>query len=111
VRLLIRHGPSAFPYTFTTSLASCAGPNVICRTSSGETQRRRNLLPDKIEFLKLASVGSVSMEQELGSGATKGSVAGTGGSSKGWGGSSCEGLIKTLSTWHNIGCCRTTLGG
>jgi len=39
--------------------------------------------PDKIEFLKRASVGSVSMEQELGSGKTKGSGAGTGGAKGG----------------------------
>lgn len=40
--------------------------------------------PDKIDFLKRASIGSVSMEQELGSGKSKGSAAGTGG--KGGGG-------------------------
>ena len=39
--------------------------------------------PDKIDFLKRASVGSVSMEQELGSGKRKGSGAGTGGSKGG----------------------------
>jgi len=43
--------------------------------------------PDKIEFLKRASVGSVSMEQELGSGKTKGSGAGTGGAKGGASGS------------------------
>jgi RNA polymerase sigma factor (sigma-70 family) len=52
-----------------------------------ELAQKVGIKPDKIEFLKRASVGSVSMEQELGSGATKGSGAGTGGSSKGGGGS------------------------
>jgi RNA polymerase sigma factor (sigma-70 family) len=55
-----------------------------------ELAQKVGIKPDKIEFLKRASVGSVSMEQELGSGATKGSGAGTGGSSKGGGGSSSE---------------------
>jgi RNA polymerase primary sigma factor len=39
--------------------------------------------PDKIDFLKRASIGSISMEQELGNGKTKGSGAGTGGSKGG----------------------------
>ena len=52
-----------------------------------ELAQKVGIKPDKIEFLKRASVGSVSMEQELGSGAKKGSGAGTGGSSKGGGGS------------------------
>jgi len=51
-----------------------------------ELAAKVGIKPDKIEFLKRASVGSVSMEQELGSGKTKGSSAGTGGS-KGGGGS------------------------
>jgi len=55
-----------------------------------ELAQKVGIKPDKIEFLKRASVGSVSMEQELGSGATKGSGAGTGGSSKGGGSSSSE---------------------
>ena len=51
-----------------------------------EVAAKVNIKVDKIDFLKRASVGSVSMEQELGSGKTKGSGAGTGGS-KGGGGS------------------------
>mmetsp|Transcript_669 Transcript_669/g.1221 ORF Transcript_669/g.1221 Transcript_669/m.1221 type:complete len:521 (+) Transcript_669:98-1660(+) len=45
-----------------------------------ELAAKVGIKPDKIDFLKRASVGSVSMEQELGSGKTKGSSAGTGGS-------------------------------
>jgi RNA polymerase sigma factor (sigma-70 family) len=41
--------------------------------------------PEKIDFLKRASIGSISMEQELGNGKTKGSGAGTGGSKGGSG--------------------------
>lgn len=52
-----------------------------------ELAQKVGIKPDKIEFLKRASVGSVSMEEQLGNGATKGSGAGTGGSSKGGGGS------------------------
>ena len=48
-----------------------------------ELAEKVGIKPDKIEFLKRASVGSVSMEQELGSGTTKGSGAGTGGSKGG----------------------------
>jgi RNA polymerase sigma factor (sigma-70 family) len=55
-----------------------------------ELAQKVGIKPEKIEFLKRASVGSVSMEQELGSGATIGSGAGTGGSSKGGGGLSSE---------------------
>jgi len=48
-----------------------------------ELAAKVGIKPDKIEFLKRASVGSISMEQELGSGKTKGSSAGTGGSKGG----------------------------
>jgi len=51
-----------------------------------ELAAKVNIKPEKIEFLKRASVGSVSMEQELGGGKKKGSGAGTGGK----GGSSSE---------------------
>lgn len=44
-----------------------------------EVAAKVGIKPEKIEFLKRASVGSVSMEQELGSGKSKGSSAGTGG--------------------------------
>eukprot|EP00584_Thalassiosira_punctigera_P027207 CAMPEP_0172577656 /NCGR_PEP_ID=MMETSP1067-20121228/138341_1 /TAXON_ID=265564 ORGANISM="Thalassiosira punctigera, Strain Tpunct2005C2" /NCGR_SAMPLE_ID=MMETSP1067 /ASSEMBLY_ACC=CAM_ASM_000444 /LENGTH=521 /DNA_ID=CAMNT_0013370345 /DNA_START=51 /DNA_END=1616 /DNA_ORIENTATION=+ len=54
-----------------------------------ELAAKAGIKPDKIEFLKRASVGSVSMEQELGSGKTKGSGAGTGGT-KGGGSSGSE---------------------
>lgn len=50
-----------------------------------EIAEKIGVKPDKIDFLKRASVGSISMEQELGNGKTKGSGAGTGGS-KGGGG-------------------------
>eukprot|EP01082_Thalassiosira_pseudonana_P012948 g12588.t1.1.5e17418b g12588 g12588.t1 contig6:2213239-2214902(-) len=52
-----------------------------------EVAAKVGMKPDKIEFLKRASVGSISMEQELGSGKTKGSGAGTGGSKGGASGS------------------------
>jgi RNA polymerase primary sigma factor len=52
-----------------------------------EVAAKVGIKPDKIEFLKRASVGSVSMEQELGSGKTKGSGAGTGGAKGGASGS------------------------
>lgn len=52
-----------------------------------ELAAKVNIKPEKIEFLKRAAVGSVSMEQELGNGKTKGSGAGTGGSKGGAGGS------------------------
>ena len=52
-----------------------------------EVANKVGMKPDKIEFLKRASVGSVSMEQELGSGKTKGSGAGTGGAKGGASGS------------------------
>jgi RNA polymerase primary sigma factor len=51
-----------------------------------EVAAKVGIKPDKIDFLKKASIGSVSMEEELGSGKAKGSAAGTGGS-KGGGGS------------------------
>lgn len=51
-----------------------------------EVAEKVGIKPDKVEFLKRASIGSVSMEQELGSGKAKGSSAGTGGK----GGSSSE---------------------
>lgn len=51
-----------------------------------ELAAKVDIKPEKIEFLKRASVGSVSMEQELGGGKKKGSGAGTGGR----GGSSSE---------------------
>lgn len=51
-----------------------------------ELAAKAGLDPKKVAFLQRAGVGSVSMEQELGSGATKGSGAGSGGSSKGGGG-------------------------
>ncbi|KAL7490245.1 hypothetical protein ACHAW6_016000 [Cyclotella cf. meneghiniana] len=52
-----------------------------------ELAHKVGIKPDKIEFLKRASVGSISMEQELGNGKTKGSGAGTGGSKAGASGS------------------------
>eukprot|EP00804_Cyclotella_cryptica_P008654 CCRYP_020107-RA/>CCRYP_020107-RA protein AED:0.07 eAED:0.07 QI:107/0.75/0.8/1/0.25/0.2/5/5026/535 len=52
-----------------------------------ELAHKVGIKPDKIEFLKRASVGSISMEQELGNGKTKGSGAGTGGSKGGASGS------------------------
>ena len=54
-----------------------------------EVAAKVGIKPEKIEFLKRASVGSVSMEQELGGGKTKGSGAGTGGT-KGGGASKSE---------------------
>ena len=48
-----------------------------------EVAAKVGIKPDKIEFLKRASIGSVSMEQELGSGKSKGSSAGTGGNKGG----------------------------
>ena len=54
-----------------------------------EVAAKVRIKPEKIEFLKRASVGSVSMEQELGGGKTKGSGAGTGGT-KGGGSSKSE---------------------
>ena len=54
-----------------------------------EVAAKVGIKPEKIEFLKRASVGSVSMEQELGGGKTKGSGAGTGGT-KGGGSSKSE---------------------
>eukprot|EP00571_Detonula_confervacea_P016270 CAMPEP_0172297768 /NCGR_PEP_ID=MMETSP1058-20130122/673_1 /TAXON_ID=83371 /ORGANISM="Detonula confervacea, Strain CCMP 353" /LENGTH=417 /DNA_ID=CAMNT_0013006957 /DNA_START=321 /DNA_END=1574 /DNA_ORIENTATION=+ len=48
-----------------------------------EVAAKVGIKPDKIEFLKRASVGTMSMEQELGSGKTKGSGAGTGGAKGG----------------------------
>ena len=52
-----------------------------------EVAAKVGIKPDKIEFLKRASVGSISMDQELGSGKTKGSGAGTGGTKGGASGS------------------------
>jgi RNA polymerase sigma factor (sigma-70 family) len=52
-----------------------------------EVAAKIGIKPDKIDFLKRASVGSISMDQELGSGKTKGSGAGTGGSKGGASGS------------------------
>jgi RNA polymerase primary sigma factor len=47
--------------------------------SKEELSKKVGIKPDKIDFLKKASVDSVSMEMELGNGKTKGSSAGTGG--------------------------------
>ena len=55
--------------------------------SKEELAAKVNIKPEKIEFLKRAAIGSVSMEQELGNGKTKGSGAGTGGSKGGASGS------------------------
>lgn len=52
-----------------------------------EVAAKVGIKPDKIEFLKRASIGSVSMDQELGNGKTKGSGAGTGGAKGGASGS------------------------
>ena len=52
-----------------------------------EVAAKIGIKPDKIEFLKRASIGSVSMDQELGNGKTKGSGAGTGGAKGGASGS------------------------
>lgn len=43
-----------------------------------EIAEKIGVKPEKIDFLKRSSVGSISMEQELGNGKTKGSGAGTG---------------------------------
>ena len=48
-----------------------------------EIAEKIGVKPEKIDFLKRSSVGSISMEQELGNGKTKGSGAGTGGSKGG----------------------------
>jgi RNA polymerase sigma factor (sigma-70 family) len=51
-----------------------------------EIANKIDIKPDKIEFLKRAAQNSISMETELGSGKTKGSSAGTGGTRGGGGG-------------------------
>jgi len=48
-----------------------------------ELSHKINIAPEKIEFLKRSSLGAMSMETSLGSGKTKGSSAGTGGSKGG----------------------------
>lgn len=50
-----------------------------------EVSKKVDIAVDKIEFLKRASLGSISMESNLGNGSAKGSGAGTGGSKNGSG--------------------------